>query len=318
MSETSRADAARAPRPRLRRHRLLGMGGAARAAHGRGHAVGRARDRAAPAGAGRDSRSPAGRMPACTRAGRLCTSTCPPTPGPPCRAARTGRPGRRSSPAWPGCSPSMSSCGGRPRPPRLRCTLRRPRAALPLSHRRASTARATRCGGATPCGGARPLDLRRHGRGGPAAPGAAGLRGVLQAPRRSHDDPYAAGVLVARGSTTACSPPRCGPTPSATRWCARSWAPSCRWERGGARRLAGQTLQRQAVRALPRSTSCRRTGSASSRCSIRPRSELADRARCRAGRGARAPTPATPADSSSGPVAPVTGARRSRGGRGCD
>ena len=83
------------------------------------------------------SRWPDAPTPACTRAARSSTSTSTRRRGPPCRGARTGRRGRPRLAASAASCPPTSSCAARAAAPgRLRRALRRPRAALPLPHRR--------------------------------------------------------------------------------------------------------------------------------------------------------------------------------------
>ena len=156
-----------------------------------------------------------------------------------------------------GVLPPTSSCGGRAEAARrLRRAVRRARAALPLPHRRRRRRHVTRCAGATPCGGAVPSTSPPWTRPPRAWSGLRDFAAFCRRREGATTDPHPARVLVGPPRRRRARGARCAPTRSATRWCARSSVPSCRWGRAGAPptgrgRCSDRAVRRPRVHVMP-------------------------------------------------------------------
>ena len=194
------------------------------AAHRPGHPRGGARHRAAGArpsrvvcaGAPTPASTPAGRWSTCDLDGRR-------------RARRTA-----AAPAQRHPAARRAGARGRGRRRGFRRPVLGALAALRLPGRRRPRARSTRSRRHHVLCVAAAAGRRRDGAASRRAARAAGLRGVLQAPRGGDHDPYAAGARRGPGTPTGSRWRRCGPTRSATTWSAR-WSAAC-WRSGEGRR----------------------------------------------------------------------------------
>ena len=167
---------------RVRRHRLLRMGGPAGAANRPGRA-----GRGAGAGAAR-----AGGAHRCRTHGRRCARHRSGRPSR-CRGRKRGRRWRESMRAAVGRRPARRHPRPlhRARPGRFRRAVRRDLAPLRVPHRRQPLGGATTAPPRHP-GHVAPARPRGHGRRRVATAGRARLRRVLPPPGRRHDDPRAA------------------------------------------------------------------------------------------------------------------------------
>ena len=263
-----------APRPRLRRHRLRRLGRPAGPAHRAGRLEGAlATVLRLPTPCG--STWPAAPTPACTPAGRSCTSTCR-------RRRTTATPARRWAAGSPACCRRTSrvrDVGVAPAGFDARFSPLSRRYAYrvsdaPVRARPAAPARRP----VAPAAARRRRDERgRRSR----LLGRARLRGVLPAARGRDHGPHAArAVDWARDRATACvGRRRSSPTRSATAWCAR-WSARCsRSGRAGAP-AAGRAGAGRPACGCPTSRSRRPHGLTLEEVRYPPDDELAD-----AGRG---------------------------------
>src|SRR5690625_3512323 len=214
-------------------------------------------------------------MPACTRAARSLTWTCPGRRGRHCRGAQTGRRRTRSSRGWPECSAGADAPAGRATS--SSCTPHRPRPGSTLASRR--------CGGATPTGS--PTQWQPVTRSG--APTCCGTAGRWTSRRWTRPAAGCRGSMTSRrtaspgrvprpsGPSTSCAGSAamtawwrrpCARTPSATRWCGPWSGPASRWGRGVGR-STGPPRCLPPDGATPRSPWSRPTGSPWRRCATR-------------------------------------------------
>ena len=235
-------------------------------------------------------------------------------------------------------APAEARAAPAPRGPAARRRVRRCGAGA----RRASTRASRRCAAATPTGSAttpRALDpLRRHdtvvhrraldvAAMDDAAPALLGLHDFAAFCRRREGATTVRTLLESPGPGTADGSwsARSWRTPSATRWCARSWAGACRVGEGR-RRSAWPARSWRAARATRPSSSCRRTGSSLEEVAYPPDGRAGrPRARdARATAGPRRPPdrlPSRPTRDGVGPyrtAAPSAGSRRPAARASCE
>ncbi len=228
-------------------------------------------------------RAPAAPTPACTRAVRSRTSTstsrCSTAAGPR-RGQRRRRP---AAPAQRRAARRRAGAPGRGGAGRLRRALLGALAPLRLPDRRPARRRSTRCARSHVLVWPRPLDeaADERGRGGAARASTTSRRSAAsaRAPRRSAP---CSTSRWARRRRRAAGRRRCGPTPSATTWCA-PW--SAAWSRSaravGTPAWAAERPGRPAARPGG-DRRARRTGSRSRRSATRADDELARAGRTRA------------------------------------